>query len=598
MKAEMLEPLDFYEHTGKQRHLQNAKKHFDELVKQSGIDAEQNKQTVAAYNKQMTAVKELQKKISKFKSARTLLIFLSIIGAVLTIIGIGSDIGVVAKILLIVLGIGSIIASIIIIVKKLNKLLRGFSDVLAEEQQKANTLLAEAKKQMQPLLALFDDYDTLRLIEETVPDIAFEKQWTPRMLANFTQNYAYADLIGKNASVIDTLAGNACGNPFLFERYIEQTMGQKTYHGSLRIEWVTYEKDSKGNVVTKHHSQTLHASVIKPLPLYTQHTHLCFGHQSTPELSFSRKPDHIEKLSEKALEHKVSAGEKHIQQQARKALKQGKEFTEMANSKFDVLFGALDRNNEQQFRMMFTPLAQTGMVKLMRSHTGYGDDFAFMKRGKFNLISSDHAQSWQMSTSPSNYFSHDLEECRNKFYNFNSAYFKSVFFDLAPLLTIPLYQEEPDKLLDTSENSHGKYTAKEYETLANRIGRKKFAHSNTATDVILKTALLHSNNSVDTVAVTAHSFAGVPRVDYISVRGGDDRYHNVPVPWVEYIPIEKTTKMSLDGINLSNYTYSQKLIPKGTQGKLACYHNLLAYAHLSEDDTTDIHGIKSNLLSQ
>jgi hypothetical protein len=33
----------------------------------------------------------------------------------------------------------------------------------------------------------------------------------------------------------------------------------------------------------------------------------------------------------------------------------------------------------------------------------------------------------------------------------------------------------------------------------------------------------------------------VERVDYISTFGGDGRFHNVPVYWLEYIPVQKQT---------------------------------------------------------
>lgn len=72
-------------------------------------------------------------------------------------------------------------------------------------------------------------------------------------------------------------------------------------------------------------------------------------------------------------------------------LDHGGGFTVMANREFDALFAATDRDHEVQFRLLFTPLAQQEMLKLLRDKTdGYGDDFGFTKRGMVNFVMPDH----------------------------------------------------------------------------------------------------------------------------------------------------------------------------------------------------------------
>jgi hypothetical protein len=53
------------------------------------------------------------------------------------------------------------------------------------------------------------------------------------------------------------------------------------------------------------------------------------------------------------------------------------------------------------------------------------------------------------------------------------------------------------------------------------------------------------------LGVSAHGYYGVPRVDYISMHGGDGHMHNVPVDWTEYIPEsrESTVKLTANGEN-------------------------------------------------
>ena len=68
----------------------------------------------------------------------------------------------------------------------------------------------------------------------------------------------------------------------------------------------------------------------------------------------------------------------------------------------------------------------------------------------------------------------------------------------------------------------------------------RFAHKETKTDVILKTVFQNKVQNQDVVAVTAHSFDTIQRVEHVTVMGGDGHFHSVPVHWVEYIPLENT----------------------------------------------------------
>ena len=56
----------------------------------------------------------------------------------------------------------------------------------------------------------------------------------------------------------------------------------------------------------------------------------------------------------------------------------------------------------------------------------------------------------------------------------------------------------------------------------------------------MKSAYVGSQNGADETAVTAYSYDIFLRVDIVPVYGGDGRYHNVPVEWDEYIPLEAT----------------------------------------------------------
>ncbi len=595
MENLMLEPLKFYDNTAKSLHEANANEYFSDLVKKSGVDIEQNKKTVASYKKQLSVVEGLNKKISKYKFLKGFFIFLIVAGFLTALIGgiLASGVG---QILCIVLGLLVGISLIFVVAKKINKLIKHFEEVYQKEKKKADDLLSQAQAQMAPLNALFTEKDTFNLIEKTIPEIKFNDNYDSVIASDFKENYDFLEQIDDNKSVIDTISGRLYKNPFIFYRYKKHYMGTRDYHGSLVIHWTTMERDSNGRLRSVHHTQTLHATVVKPCPMYCYETALSFGHQSAPDLNFTRDYEHVEDLSERKIEKKIKRGEKKLQEKARESLKNGGNFTEMTNSEFDVLFDATDRDNEVQFRLLFSPLAQNNMVDLLRYEQGYGDDFIFIKRGKYNYIKSEHAQKWNMDTHPSHYFSYDFEQIKSNFITINNEYFKNIYFDFAPLLAIPSYQAEPSLIFEPLQNDGSNYSAYEHEALANVIGSDKFKPKGSATDVILKARYMCSYNDTDCVMINAKSYSGQNRVDIVPVLGRDGRVHGVPVNWVEYFPIENNTKIAVKSLGLNRKEFVKEAKEKGIENSLydtpsAYFHGLFAKIV----NTTEVQGINDIL---
>lgn len=595
MENLMLEPLKFYENTAKALHDTNTKEYFEELVKKSGVDTEENRKTVVKYKKQKKIVDHLDGRLTKFKILKGFLIFFIIVSILTAIIGLAVGEGL-AKILCPVIGMVLTIVFILLITKKINKIIKSLKGQKDIENKKALAILEEAQRQMAPLNALFTEYDTFNLIEKTMPNIKFNKHYDGKTHADFNENYNFIDQIGQNRSVVDTVSGRLFENPFVFYRYINHYMGTKSYVGSLVIHWTTLERDRDGRLRRVHHTDTLHATVIKPYPEYNYGTGLSFGSQSAPDLNFSRKFEHVERLSDKEIEKKVRKGEKKIKKKSEKATTTGVAFTEMTNSEFDVLFGAIDRDNEVQFRYLFSPLAQVNMVNLLRSKVGYGDDFCFTKRGKHNYIESEHAQMWDMNTDGENYCSYDIDDARQKFINRNNSFFKSIYFDFAPLLTIPTYQQEPSMVFEPLDSFKANYSNYEHEVLANAIGTHHFAPQQSATSVMLKASLVKTKNDTDIVMINASSYEAHHRVDFIPVFGGDGKTHLVPVPWIEYLPIEKNTPIAVKsaGQNKRDFivkAYNQKIDSELFDSPSAYLHGLFAKII----DNADASGIDSVL---
>lgn len=545
MNEFLLEPLKYYERIGRAEHIQNTEAFFDDLLKRSRINAEENRATVRAYKKEKGAVDKLRSAIRKKKILRVFLIMAIVVCGILGVVGIGGEI------VYLIVGVLGLTVGLILLLKKLNPAIRNASETLGKHVAKAEELLAQAEEQMAPLNALFDNTDAFRIIEKTVPEFEFDDKYSIEQENFFIKLHDFLDFNDENSSVTNTLSGRFAGNPFLICNVLKREMRLHTYHGMLTISWTESYRDSQGRRQTRIRTQVLHASVVKPKPAFYTHQYLCYGNQAAPDLSFSREPQHSERLNDKQVEKKVRKGAKKLKKKAEQATKTGGNFQEMANSEFDVLFGAGNRDHEVQFRLMYTPLAQCNTVDLLTSKTGYGDDFHFHKYRRFNVITSEHAQGRDISALPDNYYSYDVDEAKKKFVDFNEKYFKSVFFDFAPLLAVPAYVEEPCASLEPIEDGGSYYTYYEHEVMANCLGGDRLAHENSATNAIFKTHLARKADGCDVVGVTAYSYAAVDRVDFIPVRGGDGHLHGVPVPWVEYIPLEKESEISLSSAPVS-----------------------------------------------
>lgn len=404
---------------------------------------------------------------------------------------------------------------------------------------------------MKPLIALFKEQYAIDLIEETMPLLKFAPQFTVEQETDMRINYDLKSDADIEQSTLDVLAGRYNENPFFFENRLVHRMGTETYYGYKTIHWTETYRDSNGKLRTRTRTQRLQASVTKPKPFYNTQVVLNYGAQAAPELTFSRDATNLHNKSEKAIEKYVKRGEKRLQRKSDRALKKGDDFTSMANSDFEVLFDALDRTDEVQFRTLFTPLAQTNMVDLLLSKVGYGDDFNFFKDKRMNTIASTHSQGRALILPTHGFASHSFEIIMHNFLNLNMEYFKAIYFDLAPILAIPAYQERPVHSLKPIPDYNQLYSLKECETLANLVNKEAIVHPDTKTPAILKASYLSTSEKVDKTSVTAYSYDIEKRVDIVSVYGGDGRWHNVSVPWDEYLPLEATSQFGITAINSS-----------------------------------------------
>ena len=510
-------PLEEYEKTLNGKHYENVSTFFQQLVEKSAVDIEGNRETVRQYNEYQLNLKKLKKKYNWLRFFRVLMCI---------------------SILLIP-----------VVILKLTPVIKELRANIEQADSKAQELLALAYEQMAPLNNLFTDKDAIHIIENTIPSMKFEDSFSVEQEADMIINYDYSDHNDTEQSTLDVLSGRYNDNPFLFENKVVHRMGTETYHGYKTITWKETYRDSNGNYQTRTRSERLHASVVKPKPFYNTQVVLNYGCQGGPELSFSRDATNLDNKSDRAIERYVKKGEKKLKKMTDKAISNNSDFMSMSNSEFEVLFDALDRTNEVQFRTLFTPLAQTNMVDLILSKNGYGDDFAFIKSNRMNRIISQHSQGRDMVIEAAKYMSYEFDKIKEQFFGINVKYFKDVYFDFAPLFAIPIYQERPVQSLKPVPDYDQLYSLKESEALANNIDKSYVVHPDTKTMAILKSHFVKHSDKIDENRITAYSYDIYKRVDIIPVKGGDGYYHDVEVPWDEYIPLEITNTFFVTAVD-------------------------------------------------
>lgn len=546
------EPLDGFNNYYKEANRKHTEELFDELAKKSGVDRDANKRTVTEYRNKVAEIEKVKSAITKSKAGRTLLIvfivILVLVGIGMLISTIGGDVNTAIGIAVTAVAVALIVLYIILILKKLNPKIKSNEQIRQKLQAEADKLLNEAWAQMASLNALYDWDIPQSLVTKTVPIIEMDPNFDEEKYTYLREKFGFVKNGDQARSTQFCQSGAIVGNPFLIVKDLRQSWIQQLYTGSIVIHWTTTVR-TKDGTKTVHHSQVLTASITRPKPVYSEDTYLVYGNEAAPDLIFSRSPSGVSGLSEKKIEKKVASKSKKLDKKARKAVSSGDNYTKLGNDEFEALFGGTDRNNEVQYRLLFTPLAQKSLLKLIKTPEPYGDDFSIQKIKKLNFVRTKHAQQFDYEVDPVNFIDYDFEEARKKFIRINTTYFKSLYFDLAPLMSIPLYGQHKAHEFIYDRPYSSNLSCYEHESIANSFQKDLLKPNGALTPSILKTEFISKEGEADSVMITAHAFRGERRVTCIPCFGGDGRVHPVPVVWIEYFPIERRTLMAVQKRN-------------------------------------------------
>ncbi len=547
MIEDVHEPLELYAGRFKQQFAENAAAAFQELAAASGVDAELNSRTVTERNAHILARDEAG-------SSRSLWGFLYFLAVCIMLVGLYPLFDIVFEInkiaaenrpVLIVSGLVSSLGMLLLIIFVIHKKFVEAGEKIQLHNKAAKEKENQAWQQMAPLNELYAWDIAPKLIEKTVPRLQFDRYFTSERLKCLKQHYGMGDLCNETSSILFSLSGVINSNPFVIVSRINQIWTQKTYTGTKTIHWKEREIGSDGKMRTVRKSEVLYASVTKPAPDYYKDTSLIYGNEAAPNLNFSRVPSDLSGQEEGFFNNLRRRSELKELEDFSRNLEDESQYTMMANKDFELLFHSTDRSSEVDFRLLFTPLAQSQMVKLLNDREiGYGDDFTFVKIGKVNYITPAHLNgSFMLNTTPSQFADFDFNRAKINFCSVLEEYFRAVYFAFAPLLCIPLYQQTPPDNVTFGLEDYAMSEYPEHEALANEYGYSYFAPKQCVTQCILKTSIHSRKDGISDIRVTAYGFKGVKRVEYVSVFGGDGNFHNVPVEWIEYLPVDRTTRL-------------------------------------------------------
>ena len=561
MAEDMLyKPREIYTRFLQRQLHDEADKWFDDMVAAAKVDKEGNAKHVEAYN---AAKLEEEAAAKKAKSGSALATFMLVMGIIFAIVLIG-------------------IIFLVLYFTKFKKMKAERAEILEKAKAKTKAALDVCYADMAALNASFDWNMPCKILEKASTLLELDPLFKTNRMQQLINGFEYKEDDNYLHSVIGSNSGAINGNPFFLERVYECEIRDKTYTGSIVITWTTTHRDSDGHTHTDVHTQTLIATIERPAPFYEKTTRLVYGNDAAPKLEFSRYPSGVSGKSEKEIASYVKSKVKDLEKQEKKAIKKGENFTKMGNDEFDALFGATDRNNEVEFRLLFTPLAQTNMINLIKNPEPFGDDFVMVKDKKITSVASRHSQSFDYSANPNRFVGYDVVAMKQAFVGDGDDFTKFVYFYWAPMMSIPLYQ-----MHRSNENlDYGKYpsnfTKHEQETMINGLNESLFRPKNAdeSLPVMLKAVASTASGKDDIIQVLGTSYVTTPQVELVPKIGGDGHTHMVPVPWTEYTEVQKVSFVAVGEVGSTAQEAKGKManLPAGE----AYYERGLASKFLGE----------------
>ncbi|HAL18075.1 MAG TPA: hypothetical protein DCO86_00355 [Spirochaetaceae bacterium] len=577
----LLEPARYYTSELKAAYRDRLVERFEELTKKSGIDVEANKATVRSLNEENGILDGYRRKKGLWIF---FLIFSIAVVAVVSYFAYKQSQGwsrtqeQMTRAALEAAGIGFFGFLAIQSIIKIGK----YAKLIKNQEKVVKRIEGDAWNQVSPLLSIMNTEDFCNIVHDIAPAIEI----APYIPSGFVERLRERSdrenellnhinfLKGESITTVSSLSGCVDGKLFMVMSYVRFVMGTKIYTCSITLPYRDYVTDSNGNRKAVTRYETLTASVEKPYPYYHPYTRAIYFSEACPNLTFFRNPVNINAKSEKQFEKEVKKAEKKFIKIEKKSLKSGgKSFTPLSDTKFEALFNTEDRDNDVEFRMMYTPYAISQFTDFVKSAEGFGDNFYLEKDG---CATSCILEGGQLGYSDGirpgigKIASFDYDLINRNFAHYGDAFFKNFYFCLAPLFMIPVYAEGRDEdfskiLSDSRPHAFDGFDA---ESLAAK-NPELFRPAGTVTDVIIKSASSKVVECGTLFAMKSSSFRGESRVELV-YRVGFHVSGNVPVHWTEYIMQSRTVEMLVAYLGLAEGQMESLINASGCRYPFVC----------------------------
>lgn len=347
--------------------------------------------------------------------------------------------------------------------------------------------------------------------------------------------------------------GTLFNHPFSLYSYKHQSMYMKIYTGFTTVTYSYTGSDGKSHTGT----DVVTASIEKPAARWAYKNNLAYFVSKPSELCFSNNTS----------KHEFQASVI-------------KEYRQLENHKFNKMFIA-KRNNETQYRMLFTPLAQEQYVNLLHKLS-----FSIAKEKSIVSVEINNL-SFELTSNYKN--SYDVEQWQINYLNCFNDFLKALSTYTLPIACLPVLK---DFAFEYTPNKTDQFCY--FQVMSNMayLYEQTNKYSQYETDVIFvpisNERIKIANCNFDVTKVLIKYFSLINRVDYVPQYS----FHAhktviVPVHWIEYIPktkVEFLLHASLDKnyvkqefvFNNSLFVYSGQIL------------KLLPSSQLNKNDTEDI----------
>lgn len=227
----------------------------------------------------------------------------------------------------------------------------------------------------------------------------------------------------KDACLTTLLSGKIFNNPFIIYNFKDQLWGTHVYTGSVPI---TYTVHINGKAETR--TEFAVATEALPEPYWNRETRLSYHFDKAEKLCFT---NNISKSEFKKWNKKNQLP--------------------LENNDFNKVFPTI-RNDETQFRVLFTPLAQENYVKLLKQH-----DFVIVKDEQITTIQLPNNDNPYLDVTPNEAFNYNVQTWANNYADWVTKLIKDIGLLTLPIANIPLYTQFKTNVVKDTEQDVASY---------------------------------------------------------------------------------------------------------------------------------------------